>query len=120
MRLNAALFLAMSDSKKTLNRFRKIAFWEGISWVVLLFIAMPVKYGLGNEIGVKVVGPIHGGLFVAYVIFLILAAMEYHWPLKKSAIGFLASLIPFGPFIFDKQLVRESAEQTPADTASVD
>lgn len=108
----------MSDDIKTLNRFRKVAFWEGVSWVVLLFIAMPIKYGLGNEMGVKVVGPIHGGLFVAYVIFLIMAAMEYDWPFKKSALGFVASLVPFGPFIFDKQLVRESTETTPVDTTS--
>lgn len=108
----------MSDNRKTLNRFRKTAFWEGISWVVLLFIAMPVKYGLGNEMGVKIVGPIHGLLFIAYVIFLIQAAMEYHWPLKKSALAFLASLIPFGPFVFDRRLERESESRPLANATT--
>jgi integral membrane protein len=93
---------------KTLNRFRKVAIWEGISWILLLFVAVPVKYGLGNPILVKIVGPIHGILFTAYVIFLIQAAMEYDWPLKKSALAFVASLLPFGPFLFDRRLAKEA------------
>ena len=93
-----------------LRRLRILSLVEGCSTLVLFFIAMPIKYGLGNEIGVKIVGPIHGGLFIAYVIFMIQAAMEYNWPFKKSVLAFIASLIPFGPFIFDKRLERESIE----------
>ncbi|MDA0347128.1 MAG: DUF3817 domain-containing protein [Verrucomicrobia bacterium] len=93
---------------KTLNRFRKVAIWEGISFLILLGIAMPIKYGLGNPIPVKVVGMIHGILFIAYVILLIQAAMEYDWPFKKSALAFAASLIPFGPFLFDRRLAKEA------------
>ncbi|SVE17025.1 uncharacterized protein METZ01_LOCUS469879, partial [marine metagenome] len=48
----------MSD--KTLKRFRKTAIWEGISFLVLLGIAMPIKYGLGNPMPVKIVGMTHG------------------------------------------------------------
>lgn len=97
----------MSDSLKTLNRFRKTAFWEGISFVLLLFIAMPIKYGLGNPWPVKVVGMAHGILFILYVLFLIQAAMAYNWPFRKSVLAFVASLLPFGPFIFDRGLEKE-------------
>ena len=96
----------MSD--KTLKRFRKTAIWEGISFLVLLGIAMPIKYGLGNPMPVKIVGMTHGILFILYVIFLIQAAMEYDWPFKKSALAFIAALLPFGPFVFDRRLERES------------
>ena len=106
----------MSDSNKTLTRFRKTAIWEGVSFLLLLGIAMPIKYGLGNPYPVKVIGMAHGILFIAYVIFLIQCALEYDWPFKKSALAFVASLVPFGPFIFDKRLERESAEEISADT----
>ncbi|MCZ6672948.1 MAG: DUF3817 domain-containing protein [Verrucomicrobia bacterium] len=93
---------------KTLNRFRKVAIWEGTSFLVLLLVAMPIKYGLGNPWPVKVAGWAHGILFVAYVLFLFQAITEYSWSFKKSLLGFIASLLPFGPFIFDRKLERES------------
>lgn len=95
---------------RTLNRFRKIAIWEGISFLLLLGIAMPIKYALGNPWPVKIVGWAHGVLFVAYVIFLFQAAAEHSWSLKKSAVAFVASLVPFGPFLFDRHLTKELAE----------
>ncbi len=110
----------MADNDKILNRFRKTAFWEGVSFLLLLGIAMPIKYGLGNPYPVKVIGMAHGILFIAYVIFLIQAAMEYDWPFKKSALAFVASLVPFGPFLFDKRLERESAEGALADAPAKD
>ena len=97
----------MTVNYKTLNRFRKIAIWEGISFLVLLGIAMPIKYGLGNPIPVRIVGLTHGILFILYVIFLIQAAMEYDWSFKKSALAFIAAFLPFGPFVFDRHLAKE-------------
>ena len=88
---------------KSLNRFRKVAIWEGISFILLVFVAMPIKYGLGMPQFVRVIG-------IAYVILLIQVAMEYDWSGKKSALGFIASLLPFGPFIFDRKLAREITE----------
>lgn len=105
----------MSDNTKTLIRFRKTAFWEGVSFLLLLGIAMPIKYGLGNPYPVKVIGMAHGLLFIAYVLFLIQCAMEYDWPFKKSALAFVASLLPFGPFIFDRRLEKESSAEALAD-----
>jgi integral membrane protein len=94
--------------EKTLNRFRRIAIWEGVSFLLLLGIAMPIKYGLGNPYPVKIVGMAHGILFILYVIFLIQAAMEYDWPFKKSLLAFIAAFLPFGPFIFDRKLAKET------------
>ena len=95
---------------KSLNRFRKVAIWEGISFILLVFVAMPIKYGLGMPQFVRVIGMAHGILFIAYVILLIQVAMEYDWSGKKSALWFIASLLPFGPFIFDRKLAREITE----------
>ena len=84
---------------KSLNRFRKVAIIEGISTILLFFLAMPVKYGLDNEIMVKIIGPIHGILFLLYCALLIQVAMEFDWHWKKSLLGFIAAILPFGPFI---------------------
>lgn len=99
-------------SNTSLGRFRAIAFWEGISFLVLLLIAMPVKYGLGMPQGVRVVGMIHGVLFVAYVLALVHAAFEHRWGPKRVTIAFLASLVPGGTFWLDAQLRREAAAVT--------
>ncbi len=90
--------------KNIINRFRVIGFIEGISYLVLLFLAMPLKYIWGYPMAVKVVGMTHGILFIAYVILLYLAHTRYQWGIKYSTILFIASLIPFGTFFTDKRL----------------
>jgi len=87
-----------------LKRFRQIGFIEGISYLTLLFIAMPLKYGFDMPMAVKFVGMLHGVLFIAYVILLAMAASKYAWNLKYVGLLFLASLIPFGTFYTDKKL----------------
>ncbi len=93
----------------TLGRFRLIAIIEGISFLVLLFIAMPLKYGAGYVSAVKYTGWIHGLLFVTYVILLLLVWKQYNWKFGKVVWAFIASLLPFGTFILDKQLKKEAA-----------
>lgn len=88
----------------TLKRFRKIGFLEGISFLLLLFVAMPLKYGFDMPIAVKIVGMAHGLLFIAYVILLGLAVDKYKWNIKYAIILFVAALIPFGTFYTDKKL----------------
>ena len=88
-------------STKTFNWFRKIAFAEGISFLVLLLIAMPLKYFAGLPIAVTIVGGLHGFLFVAFVAIAWLAMNKYkkNWGwLVKS---FIASIIPLGTFWMD-------------------
>jgi len=93
---------------KSVDIFRRVAFAEGISYLVLLFIAMPLKYGLDMPLAVKYVGWAHGVLFVAYIVFGGLAALKDKWSIQFSAVAFIASLVPFGTFWLDKKLAEDS------------
>lgn len=88
---------------------RSIFIWtsrlEGISYLVLLLIAMPLKYLADMPLAVKYVGWAHGLLFVLYVGFLMIVALIEKWDLKKAFFGFIASLLPFGPFVFEKKML---------------
>ncbi|MBC7874033.1 MAG: DUF3817 domain-containing protein [Ferruginibacter sp.] len=96
--------------KKTFSWFRKIAFAEGVSFLVLLFIAMPLKYLADIPIAVTVVGGLHGLLFVSFLIFAFLVKEEYKKNIGWMVKSFLASIIPFGTFVMDKQWKKEEAE----------
>jgi len=88
-------------------RLRLVAILEGLSFLVLLGIAMPMKYLGGIDTAVKVVGWAHGALFVLLCAALLLAVRAAHLrPLHGAAI-FVAALIPFGPFVIDGRLRRE-------------
>ena len=87
-----------------IRRFRLTALAEGSSFLLLLCIAMPMKYMMGMPRVVTVVGGIHGLLFLAYVAQLARLRTTHQWDNKFSFYAFLASLLPFGPFIFDKHL----------------
>lgn len=91
------------------GRFRIVAFWEGISYLLLLFVAMPLKYGLGMDAAVRVVGMAHGVLFIAYVATLWLA-----WSRLGTTRGvqaFVLSLVPFGTFWLEGRLRQDEREQ---------
>jgi integral membrane protein len=90
----------------SLGRLRIIGFLEGLSFLFLLLIAMPVKYLAGEPILVKVTGMIHGLLFVGYVLKVIIVKVELDWSIKKSALALMASVIPFGTFYADSKLFR--------------
>lgn len=94
---------------KTLNALRWIGLLEGLSFLLLLFVAMPLKYWAGMPIFVRVMGMAHGVLFVAFVVALIQAAIDHGWPLLRSVLAFLSSLVPFGTFALDRSLRREMA-----------
>lgn len=94
----------LMKNKTTLKQFSTIALLEGISYLLLLGIAMPLKYMADMPEYVTWIGRIHGGLTVAFVIWLILCHVQYNWSFKFSLKGFILSLIPFGAFIFDKEL----------------
>ena len=96
----------------TLSLFRKIAVAEGISYVVLVFIAMPLKYWADMPLAVKYTGWAHGLLFVLYMIMLIMAWTEYKWSFKKAFIIGGASLLPFAPFWVDKKLKEDNSNKS--------
>ncbi len=91
-------------AQKSLHRFRKIAFLEGLSFLALLFIAMPVKYMLGEPALVRYVGMLHGVLFILFILLLVDAARLHRWSMKFNTAAFIASLIPFGTFWLEKRL----------------
>jgi integral membrane protein len=93
--------------KNTLLLLRIFAFFEGISFLLLLGIAMPMKYLYNDPSLVKSVGMAHGILFVLYVIFLLLVHFQYKWKLLITIKAFIASFVPFGTFYADKKWFRD-------------
>lgn len=97
-----------------IRKFRMTAMAEGSSFLLLLFVAMPMKYIMGMPRVVTVVGAIHGILFLTYVAQLTKLRTTHQWDNRFSLYAFLASLLPFGPFVFDKYLrEKEFTMETP-------
>lgn len=95
------------------GRFRAIALVEGVSFLVLLLIAMPIKYvpALGQDpLPTRVVGSIHGGLFVLYGIAGLQAMAVRRWPKREALRGFLASVLPGGTFYYDRTFLRKEQQ----------
>jgi integral membrane protein len=93
--------------RTTLGKFRIIAFTEGVSYLILLFIAMPLKYVWGQPMAVRTFGSIHGLFFILYVIYAFLCKTEYRWPNLKLLILLGISFIPFGNFYADKRYLQD-------------
>ncbi len=93
-----------------LKQLRLVGALEGISFLLLLLVAMPVKYLLGEPILVRIVGMAHGALFLAYLYVLVRASVEREWPVTRTAAAFVASVLPFGFLALDGALRREIAE----------
>ena len=90
-----------------LQKFRLINKIEGISFLILLFIAMPMKYSFGYPMATKVVGMLHGLLVFAFIYQIIEAKKEAGFTLKETALYTILSLIPFGSFYTDKLLAKK-------------
>ncbi len=88
---------------------RAVGFAEGVSYLLLLGIAMPLKYLAGWPVMVHYVGWAHGLLFVLYVAAVGVAAYAHRWRLGQVAKALVASLLPFGPFVLDREWRREQA-----------
>ena len=86
--------------------FRVVAFLEGVSYLLLLFIATPIKYFGEDPQYVKMLGMPHGMLFIGYVILAFLLKSSYKWSNKTFLIVLLASIIPFGTFYIDKKYLK--------------
>lgn len=88
--------------------FNRVGYWEGISYLILLFIAMPLKYFAGIKMAVTIFGGIHGALFVAFMWTILNVWTEKILTLKQCAMAFLLSLIPFGTFWLHRIKSNES------------
>jgi len=104
LKINHRYFM---NAQKLLRLFRYIAIAEGVSYLALLGIAMPLKYLSGNLLVIKYLGWVHGLLFILFCTFLAFVKFKMNWTILKSLRAFVASLLPFGTFIFDKEIKQE-------------
>ncbi|PUB16607.1 DUF3817 domain-containing protein [Paenisporosarcina sp. OV554] len=93
-------------SEIPLKRFRFMGLLEGSSLLILLFLAMPLKYFFGFPEAVRVVGSIHGFLFVSYCLFIAYMTFIVRWPFLYSVIAVIVAFIPFGNILFDRKLKK--------------
>ena len=91
-----------------INFFRIISFLEGISYLLLLFIAVPLKYFNGQEYLVKILGMPHGILFILYIFFSVILKNKMNWNIKQTIEIMIASIIPFGTFYIDYKYLKYS------------
>lgn len=99
--------MANTDLKKLLHRFRMIGIAEGISFLILVLIAMPLKYIFHYPQAVKMFGWAHGVLFVSFIYFAFDVFGSFKKPFSWLVKAGLASVLPFGTFILDKELKKE-------------
>jgi integral membrane protein len=92
-----------------LRLLRKTGIAEGVSFLVLLLIAMPLKYFYNMPLAVKYTGWAHGLLFVSYISLAYYAKEVYKWPLLTFIKAFIAAWLPLGTFVFDRSLKKEEA-----------
>lgn len=96
----------MNTTSPVIRGFRAVAFAEGISFLLLLGVAMPLKYLADMPMAVKVAGSLHGLLFLAYLVAAMLLFSELKWPLKRAPGVFLAAVLPFGTFVLERKWLK--------------
>jgi len=94
------------EQTSSLKTLTIMGYLEGTSFLLLLGIAMPLKYMMGIPEGVKYIGMAHGLLFIAYIVILMGTANKVKMPLWAMPSGVIASILPFGPFVFDALLKK--------------
>lgn len=108
MKATATLFKIIQSPLlgSLLGRLRIVGFLEGLSFLLLLGVAMPLKYLVGMPQLVRVLGMAHGLLFVGYVALVIVASLKFTWSFQKTLVALALALLPFGTFWGDKNLFR--------------
>jgi integral membrane protein len=96
--------------KNPIQFLRMVALTEAVSFLLLLGIAMPLKYFVGLPMAVKLAGWLHGALFMVFSLALLQAMIIARWPLSRGALIFAAGLFPGGPFLVDRRLHVYDAE----------
>lgn len=108
--------------KTSVGRLRVVGFVEGVSYLLLLGVAMPWRAITGDHLPVRVTGAVHGVLYVLFAVAAAQAASVHGWWWRpKVLVGvFLASVVPFGTFALDRWLRREeeAASGTPAPSSA--
>lgn len=91
---------------KNLIRLRTLAWLEGISFILLIGIGMPLKYIYEMPAPNLIIGMAHGILFIAYCLWVMVVRSEDKWSLKKTILALVASILPFGTFVADVRLFK--------------
>ena len=94
----------MSGVKNPILFLRYVAIIEAVSFLILVFVAMPLKYFAGMPLSVRVVGLTHGLLFLVFCFALTRVMNRAKWPFARGALIFVAALLPFGPFVVDRRM----------------
>ena len=94
----------------TFSRFRIISIIEGLSYLLLVFIAMPLKYMFDYPLAVKIVGMSHGVLFILFFVALVMAMNRYKWKFLGFQL-FVYSLIPFGFILIERIIMKSPAKK---------
>jgi len=97
--------------KSFLGQLRVVGFLEGWSFLILLGIAMPLKYIWEMPQAVRVVGMAHGVLFVLYIVYVFIVYTQKQWTFKTLSVALLASFVPLGTFYADKKIFRKAANR---------
>jgi integral membrane protein len=90
-----------------IKTLKKVGYLEGWSFLILLGIAMPLKYLMDMPLAVTIVGSLHGLLFVLYIAVILYVWTVKKWPIFRVFLAMLSSVIPFGPFIFDRKFLKD-------------
>lgn len=108
--MNDARTVPANGDRRTrlILHLRSIALVEAVSFLVLLGVAMPLKYLAGVPMAVKIVGWTHGVLFVWLLVALALVMLIARWTWREGGVVLLAALLPFGPFVIERRL-RQAA-----------
>ena len=99
--------ITKAHGQGSIKWLRIIGIAEGISLLVLMGIAMPLKYLAHRPEAVKYVGWLHGLLFVTFIATVSFVYFERNWPFKRVILAFIAAFLPFGTFIFDRWLQKQ-------------
>lgn len=96
------------------SRLRFVGLAEGVSYLLLLIIAVPLKRMGGHPEAVEILGPIHGLLVILYVLIVIQVKIEYGWSMRTTLLALLASILPAGTFYADHKVFRHMPDNPPA------
>jgi integral membrane protein len=89
------------------GRLRALGMLEAVSFLILLGVAMPLKYLAGLPLAVKIAGLLHGLLFLAFCMVLLETQQAQKWPMRWTSVVLIAALLPFDPFVIDRRLRNE-------------
>jgi integral membrane protein len=110
MKNNHSILMQQTNTESFIRQFRVIGNLEGLSFLLLLGVAMPLKYLAGIPEPVKFLGWAHGLLFILYLLYVAGAKWKLGWTFSQLFLAAAASVVPFGPFVVDRKLLPKKTD----------